>query len=191
MENFRLLCKSSTANTGKPGNVGKWPNFLPETSLYPLTLVSYSPSQCPHPALPIIVSPQAHRPLTDGSFPGSRDRRPFPVQIHGLRHYQASLPQHSSEWMDPQPPEWNPKSDSSWHRPTQLPIPLTVHPGQVHILSPTWIDHHLTISSHIYPVWGFSGKISLAYNSSFNTPTSFHPTKASRNSSWATQQNLA
>ena len=66
MENFRLLCKSSTADAGKPGNVGKWPNFLPETSLYPLTLVSYSPSQCPHPALPIIVSPQAHRAGTGG-----------------------------------------------------------------------------------------------------------------------------
>lgn len=141
--------------------------------------------------LSIPVSPPciAHYCVTSGTQ--SRDRRPSSVQIHGLRHYQANLPEHSSEWMDPQPPEWNPKSDSSWHRPTQLPIPLTVHPGQVHILSPTWIDHHLTISSHIYPVWGFSGKISLAYNSSFNTPTSFHPTKASRNSSWATQQNLA
>lgn len=136
------------------------------------------------------VSPPVHRPLTDGSFPGNRDRRPFPVQIHGVRHYQANLPQHSSEWMDPQPPEWNPESDSSWHRPTQLPIPFTVHPGQGHRLQPTWMARHLTINSLIYLLWGFSGKISLTYNSSFNTPTSFHPTQASRNSFWATRQSL-
>lgn len=126
-------------------------------------------------------------PLTDSSFSGAGiGWRPFKSIVYSATKW-IFLTWH---WMDPQFTERNPKSSSSWHRATQQPIPFSFQHCQVPLLQLTQIAHHLTIITHSHLLWDFTGKISWAYNSSFNTPTSLNPNNASRISSWATQQCL-
>lgn len=67
----------------------------------------------------------------------------------------------------------SPKLSTPWHRAIQQPIPFSFQHCQVSLLQPTQTAHHLTTISHTHLLWDFTGKISWAYNSSFNTSNSF------------------